>query len=51
MPLWQARPEVSLIGVDLGADRMLILSGQPACALTAEGLIETLMTRTKGNLQ
>ncbi len=50
MALWKARPEVLLIGVDLGADRMLILSGQPARALTAEGLIETLATKP-GNQQ
>jgi hypothetical protein len=42
---WKTRPEVLLIGVDLGADRMLILSGQPERALTAEGLIETLATK------
>jgi len=48
MALWKARPEVMLIGVDIDADRMLILSGQPARALTAEGLIESLMAHTKG---
>jgi CheY-like chemotaxis protein len=48
MALWKARPDLLLIGVDLGADRMLILSGQPARALTAECLIETLTTHTKG---
>jgi CheY-like chemotaxis protein len=42
--LWKWRPELVLIGVDLGTDRMLILSGQPARALTAESLIETLTT-------
>ena len=47
--LWKARPELLLIGVDLGTDRMLILSGQPARALTAESLIETLATHTKGH--
>jgi CheY-like chemotaxis protein len=46
--LWKTRPEVLLIGVDLGADRMLILSGQPARALTAEDLIETLTNHRKG---
>jgi CheY-like chemotaxis protein len=46
--LWKTRPELVLIGVDLGADRMLILSGQPARALTAEDLIETLTTHEKG---
>ncbi len=46
--LWKARPELILIGVDLGADRMLVLSGQPERALTAEGLVETLTTHTKG---
>ena len=45
---WKAQPELLLIGVDLGADRMLILSGQPARALTAVGLMETLATLTKG---
>ena len=49
--LWKVRPDVLLIGVDLGTDRMLILSGQPARALTAEDLIETLATRTKGEIQ
>ncbi len=48
MALWKARPDLLLIGVDLGADRMLILSGQPARALTAEGLIETLATYKEG---
>lgn len=48
MALWKARPDLILIGVDLGADRMLILSGQPARALTAETLIETLVNQTKG---
>ncbi len=48
MTLWKARPELVLIGVDLGADRMLVLSGQPERALTAEGLVETLTTHTKG---
>jgi hypothetical protein len=47
--LWKARPELLLIGVDLGADRMLILSGEPARALTAEDLIQTLTTQTKGS--
>ncbi len=47
--LWKARPELVLIGVDLGAGRMLILSGQPARSLTAEDLIETLTTHTKGD--
>jgi hypothetical protein len=51
MALWKARPELVLIGVDLGADRMLILSGQPARALTTEGLIKTLTTHTKGETQ
>jgi hypothetical protein len=46
--IWKARPEVLLIGVDLGADRMLILSGQPARPLTAESLIETLTAYKKG---
>ena len=41
--LWKTRPELSFIGVDLGADRMLILSGQPARGLTADRLMETLM--------
>lgn len=45
---WKARPEILLIGVDLGTDRMLVLSGQPARALTAEDLTETLATLTKG---
>jgi hypothetical protein len=49
--LWKARPELMLIGVDLGADRMLILSGQPARTLAAEDLIETLTTRLKGQSQ
>mgnify|MGYP000507138417 CR=1 FL=1 len=48
MALWKARPELVLIGVDLDADRMLILSGQPARALTAEGLIEKLTPHAKG---
>ena len=51
LALWKARPEVQLIGVDLGADRMLLLSGQPARALTAEGLVETLTTHRKGQMQ
>ena len=50
MALWKAHPEVELIGVDLAADRMLILSGRPARALTAEDLIETLTARTKGEI-
>ncbi|HWR52211.1 MAG TPA: hypothetical protein VN428_13960 [Bryobacteraceae bacterium] len=49
MSLWKARPELLLIGVDLGTDRMLILSGQPARALATEDLIEILTTHTKGN--
>ncbi|MCL6545745.1 MAG: hypothetical protein K6T61_10990 [Bryobacteraceae bacterium] len=48
MALWKARPQLMLIGVDLDADRMLILSGRPACALTAEGLIEKLTPHAKG---
>lgn len=48
MALWKARPELLLIGVDLDADRMLILSGQPARALTAEELIEKLAPHMKG---
>jgi hypothetical protein len=48
MALWKARPELLLIGVDLGADRMLILSGEAERALTAEDLIQTLTTHTKG---
>jgi hypothetical protein len=49
---WKARPEVLLIGVDLDADRMLILSGQPARALRARGLIEALADYKDGpNLQ
>ncbi len=51
MALWKARPELLLIGVDLGTDRMLVLTGQPARALTAEDLIETLTTHTKGQMQ
>ena len=47
--LWKIRPEVVLIGVDLATDRMLILSGHSARALTIEGLLETLTTYTKGN--
>jgi hypothetical protein len=46
--LWKAWPEVILIGVDLGGDRMLVLSGEPARTLTAEGLFQTLTTHTKG---
>jgi CheY-like chemotaxis protein len=49
--LWKARPELMLIGVDLNADRMLILSGQPARALAGEDLIETLTTRLEGQTQ
>jgi hypothetical protein len=45
--LWKTPPELLLAGVDLGADRLLILSGQPARALTAVDLIETLTTYTK----
>ena len=48
MALWKARPDLILIGMDLGADRMLILSGQPARALTAEALMEILANQTKG---
>ncbi len=48
---WRARPEVQLIGVDIDADRMLILSGQPARALTAEVLIETLTTHMEGEIK
>jgi hypothetical protein len=48
MEVWKARPGLLLIGVDLSADRMLILSGQPARALTAERLMEALATHTKG---
>ncbi len=48
MALWKARPDLVLIGVDLAADRMLVLSGQPVRALTAEDLIETLTPHTKG---
>jgi hypothetical protein len=51
MALWKARPDLLLIGVDLGADRMLILSGQPPRALTAEDLIETLTAHTKGEMR
>jgi hypothetical protein len=51
MALWKAQPEVELFGVDLAADRMLILSGQRPRALTAEDLIETLSARTKGEIQ
>lgn len=51
MALWKTRPEVLLIGIDLGADRMLVLSGQPAHALSAEDLIETLRTQTKGEME
>lgn len=46
--LWKALPELLLIGVDLGTDRMLILSGQSPRALTAEGLTETLAAYSKG---
>lgn len=46
--LWKARPEILFIGVDLGADRMLVLSGQPARALRAEGLMEAFAALTKG---
>jgi CheY-like chemotaxis protein len=49
LTLWKARPELVLIGVDLAADRMLVLSGQAAHALTAEDLIETLSTYAKGH--
>ncbi len=49
MRLWKARPALVVIGVDLAADRMLVLSGQPARALTAEGLVEILTTHTKGD--
>ncbi len=51
LALWKARSELLLIGVDLGADQMLILSGQPARALTAEALVEALTTHTKGKMQ
>lgn len=51
MSLWKARPELLLIGVDLSADRMVILSGQPARALTAEDLVEALTTHAKGEVQ
>ena len=51
MALWKARPDLLLIGVDLGTDRMLIFSGQPARALTAEDLIDALTTRTQGEMQ
>lgn len=49
--LWKARPDLVLIGVDLGADRMLILSGQPPRSLTVEGLVDALATHTKGEPQ
>ncbi len=48
---WKSRPEVQLIGVDPGADRTLDLSGQPARALTADGLIETLTTHMEGDIR
>jgi hypothetical protein len=48
LALWKARPELLLIGVDLGTDRMLVLSGRPARALTTENLIETLTSHRKG---
>jgi hypothetical protein len=49
--LWKTRPELLLIAVDLDSDLMLVLSGQPARALTAEGLIETLTARNQGQEQ
>ena len=49
--LWKTRPDLLLIGVDLAADRMLILSGHPARALTAEDLIDALTTSLKGQIQ
>jgi len=51
MALWKARPDLVLIGVDLDADRMLILSGQPASALTAEHLRDILATHNEGAMQ
>jgi hypothetical protein len=51
LALWKAWPELLLIGVDLGTDQMLILSGRAARALTTEGLLETLATHKKVGMQ
>ncbi len=40
--LWQARPGTLLIGIDLLADRALVLSGQPARAHTTADLLQVI---------
>ena len=40
--LWRAQPGTLLIGVDLLADRALVLSGQPARAHTTQDLLQVI---------
>ncbi len=48
--LWRARPEVLLIGVDLGSDRMYVLSGRPARVLTLENLYQAIESLPQGEV-
>jgi hypothetical protein len=43
--LWKAQPHVLLIGVDLAADRALVLSGQSSHVLTPDDLVQVIETR------
>ena len=43
--LWKAQPNVLLIGVDLAADRALVLSGQSSHVLTPDDLVQVIETR------
>ncbi len=42
IPLLQKNPTILLIGVDLASHKMLVLSGEQSCLLTADDLMHVL---------
>lgn len=40
--LWKIQPHLLLIGIDLAADRMIVLSDRSACALTTGDLLQVI---------
>jgi hypothetical protein len=43
--LWKAQPHVVLIGLDVAADHVLVLSGQSSQVLTADDLVQVIEAR------
>ena len=43
--LWKAQPHVVLIGVDMAADQMLVLSGESSHVFTPDDLVQVIEAR------